>query len=156
TDIDRRLADTLGCTKRDPSGGGFIFDDSDKPGIIYVPRTWKMENLRLNQTHCFHVAKANRFFVILENDEGLRIPEAEYEVTFADGTTCTGRLGVGGVAEFQDPPPGSVQIFYPDTDDVKAKSVAARARQACGTGDGELIHRVLSQSPTFVHRMAHA
>ena len=94
------------------------------------------------------------FTVILENDQGLGIPEAEYEIRFADGSTQRRRLGRDGTDKIPDPPPGPLEVTYLDLDDIKAKSLAASARKACEQRNAGEIFRVLGQSPELVQKAA--
>jgi hypothetical protein len=93
-------------------------------------------------THTLRVQSLARFLVILKNDHDLRIPEAEYEATLADGSKRSGRLGRGGVDGIEDPPPGEVEVTFPDLDDIEAKSIAATVRKALDDRNPQEIHRL--------------
>ncbi|UCF85627.1 MAG: LysM peptidoglycan-binding domain-containing protein [Desulfobacteraceae bacterium] len=54
-DIDEHLSFDVGCTKTTEDGKSYIFDDSDNPGIIYVPKQWKKEALATDTTHTIRV-----------------------------------------------------------------------------------------------------
>lgn len=43
-EVQRHLRREVGCRRRDPDTGEYLFDNKDKPGIIYVPRTWEAPN----------------------------------------------------------------------------------------------------------------
>ncbi len=55
-EIDQHLVDDVGCTKRAAEDGtSFVFDDSDTPGVILVPRRWKQRGLATRQQHVVRV-----------------------------------------------------------------------------------------------------
>lgn len=54
-EINKHLFYDVGCTKKSTDGKGYVFDDSDDPGIIYVPSQWKKEGLTTNKTHTIRV-----------------------------------------------------------------------------------------------------
>jgi len=95
----------------------------------------------------------SRFLVILENETGLRIPEAAYEATLADGSLHKGTLGIGGVDAIENPPPGPVVVTYPDFDDIAAKSLAACARKSFDDREPQELYRVLAHSSEMIHKV---
>jgi hypothetical protein len=141
-EINKRLRDEVGCTKKTKDGHNYVFDDTDKPGIVLIPAKWERDGLATGARHVFRGKALKRFFVILENDELLRIPETPWEATLADGGTVSGKLGLGGVDAIEDPPEGEVEVFFPDIDDIEAKSLAASARKAFDDRDPTEIHRL--------------
>ena len=150
--INEHLRDEVGCTKKTPDGYNYVFDNSDEPGLLYIPEVWEQTALVTEQTHTFRVREAEGFRIILENDDGLRIPEAEYEATLADGSTRKGRLGRSGIALIEDPPPGPVEVVFPDLDDVEAKSLAVTVRKAFDDRAPSEIHRLFRYPPETVQR----
>jgi len=150
--INAALYDVVGCTRTSPDGLNAEFSDDDVPGVIHVPKLWRAEGLPTEQTHVLRVRIAEGFRLVLENQNGLRIPEAEYEARFSDGSVHEGRLGRAGVAWFPDPPPGPVEVRYPDPDDVEAKSLAACARRAMDDRDLDEVFRVLKHSRWMIRR----
>jgi LysM repeat protein len=152
-EINRHLRDRVGCTKRTRDGRNYIFDSTDKPGFIYIPKPWKQSGLETARTHTIRVKRADGFYVILENEIELRIPEADYEATLADGSKHKGQLGRGGVDLIEDPPPGRVIVDYLDHQDVKAKSLAACARKSFDDKDTQEIFRVLDYSPQMIKKV---
>ena len=44
-EINKQLEAAVGCTKKTADGQNFIFDDADSPGIIYIPKQWKLPGL---------------------------------------------------------------------------------------------------------------
>lgn len=150
-EINRHLADDVGCTRKTPDGFNYVFTSEDEPGIVSIPRPWAATGLATEQTHVIRVKLAAGVRLVLENQDGLRIPEAEFRATLADGSIRQGRLGRSGIARIADPPPGKLEIVYPDLDDIEAKSLAACARGAMADRDLAEIFRVLKHSRELIH-----
>ena len=151
-EINKHLRDEVGCTKKTADGHNYVFDDSDHPGIVFIPHQWEQDGLATTQRHVIRVRRMTRFRVILETDGGLRIPETPYEATLADGSEVTGQLGVGGVDAIEDPPEGDVEVRFPDLDDIEAKSLAAAARKAFDDRDPKEIHRLFRYPRKTIRR----
>lgn len=149
--INQHLRDDVGCTRKTPDGFNYVFTSADEPGLIYVPKPWQQTSLPTGRTHTIRVRVAAGLRLILENQDDLRIPEAEYEATLADGTVHKGRLGRSGISLIKDPPPGPVEVLYPDLDDIEAKSLAACARRAMDDRDLAEVFRVLKHSRAMIH-----
>lgn len=54
-DVDDMLCLIVGCTETDPLTGRYVLDDSDDPGIIYLPREWKSYLADLDDHYFIHV-----------------------------------------------------------------------------------------------------
>jgi len=54
-EINEHLREDVGCTKKTSDGANYVFDDSDDPGIVYLPKPWKQEGLATGKTHVFKV-----------------------------------------------------------------------------------------------------
>jgi hypothetical protein len=54
-EINEHLRDDVGCTKKTSDGANYVFDDSDDPGLVYIPKPWKQEGLATAKTHVFRV-----------------------------------------------------------------------------------------------------
>jgi hypothetical protein len=152
-EINVKLADEVGCTKKAPDGVNYRFDDGDEPGLMLIPKPWSVRGLATERTHTIRVRTEARFYLILENQDKLRIPEAEYEVTLSDGSARKGRLGRGGVAVIRNAPPGDLEVYYPDLDDIEAKSLAACARNAMDERNLEEIFRVFKCPRWMIQRV---
>ncbi|MEP0846978.1 MAG: LysM peptidoglycan-binding domain-containing protein [Phycisphaerae bacterium] len=150
--VNRHLRDDVGCTQKTLDGFNYRFTSEDEPGLIYIPRTWSQSGLATEHTHVIRVRLAAGFRLILENEDGLRIPEAEYEATLADGSVRKGRLGRSGMALIKDPPPGEVEVRYRDLDDIEAKSLAATARKAFDDRQPIEIHRLFRYPSETIRR----
>lgn len=53
--INKHLVADVGCTKRTKDRKNYILDDSDDPGIIYIPKPWRIGNLATKHTHIIRV-----------------------------------------------------------------------------------------------------
>jgi len=154
--VNERLRNEVGCTRKTRDGRNYVFDDSDHPGIVFIPRPWERTGLVTDATHVIRVRRRSRFFVILTNDDGLRIPYARYEATLADGRRHSGRLGRGGVDAIENPPEGTVEVSFPDVDDVEAKSIAATVRKALDHRDAREVHRLFRYPADTIRRVFEA
>jgi uncharacterized protein len=56
TEIDEQLRDKVGCTKKTQQGN-YCFDDSDDPGIVYIPKPWTESGLASGQPHILRVRR---------------------------------------------------------------------------------------------------
>jgi hypothetical protein len=58
-EINKHLRDEVGCTKKTRDGYNYMFDNSDDPGIIYLPKSkdWKESGLQTDKTHTLRVRK---------------------------------------------------------------------------------------------------
>jgi hypothetical protein len=152
-EINKNLHDKVGCSKKTRDGKNYMFDDTDKPGIMLIPKKWSKEGLATGQTHPFRVKPIVYFPVILENEWGVRIPEAAYEAELADGSKRSGTLGLAGVDAIKDPPPGKVVVLYKDYDDILPKSLAAMARKSFDDRDYLHLWRVLKHDPKTLKKV---
>ncbi len=55
TQINEHLRDDVGCSKKTRDGNNYMFDSSDDPGIIYIPKPWAQSGLATDQTHVVRV-----------------------------------------------------------------------------------------------------
>ena len=149
-EVNKHLRDDVGCTKKTRDGRNYSFDSADEPGIIYIPSKWQESRLASSKRHTIRVSYLDRFSLVLENEKGLRIPEAAFEITLADGSVRKGTLGKSGMAVLKDLPPGAFSIAYPDSDDVLAKSLAASARKAFDERDPQEVYRLLEHAPQVI------
>jgi hypothetical protein len=150
-EINARLRDDVGCTKKTTDGRNYLLDDTDNPGVIYIPSEWT-QTLQPGQTHAIHVRRAKGILITLENEEGLRLPEVGYRVAFDDGTERTGQLGQNGMAMVSAPSTGIFQVTYPDEVDILAKSLAACVRKGLDDRKTDQIFRLFTHDRPVVAR----
>lgn len=105
------------------------------------PKAFEAKGLATETVH--HIQVALPFVIRLEEENGLPIPEAAFQIQLADGRTETGVLDRTGRAIIEDAPPGPFALQYLDIDDVNAKAMAARARLACEKRDLDGLRAVL-------------
>jgi hypothetical protein len=56
-EINKALREVVGCTRKTADGYNYMFDDSDDPGIVYIPRPWSIEQLATGRIHTIYVSK---------------------------------------------------------------------------------------------------
>jgi hypothetical protein len=58
--IKAHLCNDVGCTQLAADGNGFVFDDSDEPGVLYLPSVWEEPRLATETTHTVQVQRVAR------------------------------------------------------------------------------------------------
>ena len=150
-EVNQHLYEDLGCTKQTADGRNYLLDDTDNPGIVYIPNEWR-QRFALKQTYYVRVRRPKGVLIRLENEEGLRLPEVGYHVGFDDGTERTGRLGRNGMALVPSPSTGTFQVTYPDEEDILAKSLAASLRKGFDDRTTGQIFRLFTHDRPVVTR----
>lgn len=117
---------------------------------------FERDGLPTGMEHEIRVTALDVLAIELRDEHGFPIPEAAFEVTLADGSVERGQLDREGRGEILNPPEGPYEVRYTDLDDVKAKSLAGRARKACDTRDADEFLKVLLYSPELVEAAAQA
>ena len=102
------------------------------------------------------VKVVDAYTVELLTAEGFPVPETRFEATFATGEKWSGTLDEKGTATRLDPPPGAVQIRYPDTDDILAKTLAVRVRRGWEARSYGALFDLLSRDPDTVQQAVSA
>ncbi|MBU0994984.1 MAG: LysM peptidoglycan-binding domain-containing protein [Proteobacteria bacterium] len=59
-EINNHLEEDVGCTQKNPNNNGFVFDDSDEPGIVYLPKPIKRGRLSTQATHIISVKQVEK------------------------------------------------------------------------------------------------
>jgi LysM domain-containing protein len=149
SEIQRALRERVGCTKKTPDGRRTLFDDRDEPGVILVPRPWT-DSFAVGMAHTLVVAPLRSITLSLENELGVPIPGAAYEIALADGSRRRGRLGRSGIARVPGVPEGPFSVAYLDQAELLARSLAASTRRAFDQqATGPLLH-LLGQEQAIV------
>ncbi len=104
----------------------------------------------VGQRHLNTLVPKPHLRLVLESEQGLRVPGVGFVATFADGSSRDGRLDDRGFALVQDVPLGPVEIDFPDLDDIKAKTVAASVRTAFDERRVDEVFHFIAQSPAVV------
>jgi LysM domain-containing protein len=63
-EINEHLRDEVGCTKRTADGYNYMFDESDDPGIVFIPTVWRAEGLATGRDHVVLVRAPSSPFVL--------------------------------------------------------------------------------------------
>jgi hypothetical protein len=151
-EINAHLKKVVGCTKKTADGKNYMFDDSDDPGIVLVPKKWVAEGLPVNERHTIRVLKTRNLVLRLEDTEEHPIPETKFRVVFEDDSIVQGQLGRAGIALIREAPEGRFAVYYPDSHDVIAKSLAASLRDAFDAGEVMDIFYMLQHPPDIIQR----
>jgi hypothetical protein len=53
--INKHLRMDVGCTKKTKDRKNYQFDDSDDPGIVYIPKPFRSRNLSTKKIHTIRV-----------------------------------------------------------------------------------------------------
>lgn len=127
--------------------------------IVLVNAAENVENVRVTgfltgvRNTCVILTKNE---LVLENEQCIRIPEAAFEATLANGQKIAGKLDKNGVAQLKGAACAPVSVVYPDLDDVAAKSLAGSLAKALKEEDPENVYRVLKHSPTMLKKVVQA
>jgi LysM repeat protein len=92
-EINKHLAHDVGCTKKTKDKKNYMFDDSDDPGIIYIPHPWtyqaatnKVHTVRVNQiAPCFDEQ------LCFVSEEGVALSNIDYRLTLDNGNIVRGK-----------------------------------------------------------------
>jgi hypothetical protein len=145
------LRDRVGCTEMSPDGQSYVFDDDDEPGILLIPRPWT-GSFATDDVHKVRMAPVGALYISLENEDGVALPGATYQITFADQSQREGTLGSSGVARLDNVPEGPFAVSYPDRVDMLARSLAASTRKAFDDQATGPLFYLLGQEQDVVDR----
>ena len=59
-EINNHLRFSVGCTKKTKDRKNYRFDDSDDPGLIYIPKPLRLTGLSTKRTHLIRVRRPQR------------------------------------------------------------------------------------------------
>jgi hypothetical protein len=90
TKINERLRSEVGCTKKTADGHNYMFDSSDDPGIVFIPREWTATGLATDQTHTIRVKYRTRTIYLYDERRERRLPHYEYLLFSGDRHVHTG------------------------------------------------------------------
>jgi hypothetical protein len=91
--------------------------------------------------------------LILASVDDVQLPEVALSIAFDNGVTLDGKLNRDGEARVLDAPRGFFEVTYADLEDVRAKVMAGRARQAIAKREIAIVLGVLGQSPTLLSKV---
>ena len=156
-EVDQHLLLEVGCRKKGRNGG-FVFSDADKPGIILIPKPFSHDGLSAGIKNVLRVKPLERrvFEVEIVSDEGLPIPDAQFDAELVDGRTVRGVTNANGKGIILNPPSGRVVVRVVDPDDVLAKALAVATRNGFSKQELTALFRMLQNSPSTVNRAVQA
>jgi hypothetical protein len=149
-EINHQLVEIVGCTKKTEDGKNYKFDNSDAPGIVWVPKKWHHGGLPVDDTHIVRVLSNHCLIIRLVDDRDHPIPDTPYKVTFEDGSVREGSLGRAGLGLIRNPPAGLFSVLYPDHDDILAKSLAGYSHDAFKKKDPGEVFALLQHPPEVI------
>lgn len=100
--IHVHLRDDVGCTKRAPDGYNYRFDDSDDPGLMYLPRPWGKVGLPPDLTYLIRVLRVTKVTTVpIRLDDPVLgfLSEIPVKVTYPEGPDEEVTTDAEGVAE---------------------------------------------------------
>lgn len=101
-EVNKHLRFELGCTKKDASGANYRFDDLDRPGILYVPRSFRRGGLATERAHTLRVRRIRRVLAIRLDDPFLGfLGETAVAARYADGSASQLKTDEHGVVEVE-------------------------------------------------------
>lgn len=53
--INDFLAEKVGCSRKTADGANYLFDDKDDPGLIFIPKPWRLDGLMAEERHVIRV-----------------------------------------------------------------------------------------------------
>jgi hypothetical protein len=59
-EINKHLAQDVGCRNKTKDGKNYVFDSGDQPGIVYIPAAWSQSGLSTGGTHVIRVKRVGR------------------------------------------------------------------------------------------------
>jgi hypothetical protein len=99
-EVLEKMRDVVGCTKTDQKGN-YVFDDSDNPGIIYLPKRWQKTDVSIYETHTIRVKKvkpatcAHIVKVRLHNEQSSPLTQVPYRASLNGEEIKTGTTNSG-------------------------------------------------------------
>lgn len=132
----------------------FVDDESYKPLQAQQPPGSDLYGTHLRFRRSVIALPSDVMDVRCISNDGIPVPEAEYELTLADGTKRKGRLDRSGGSVEVDVAPGACSVSFPDPDDLRAKALAARLRAALSEPIvWRAVYSVLSESPETLEKV---
>ena len=113
-EINEALRDKVGCTKKTQDGKNYLFDDSDDPGIVYIPKPWNESALASGQPHIIRVRRiAGRLpdlKLLYQIDPQAKSAKDDVLVLEAEDGSWRHEIQVGSLSEVE---PHWVELVFP-------------------------------------------
>jgi hypothetical protein len=55
--VNKALRSQVGCTRKTKDGKNYVFDDSDEPGIVFIPQKLERRRASTGQAHTLRVRR---------------------------------------------------------------------------------------------------
>lgn len=105
-EVNKHLHLDVGCTKKSTDGKNYIFDDSDQPGILYVPKKWTKSGLATNQQHTVRVKPViseNKSLEVYDKDANDKpIQKRKFTLISTDGEKIKGECDDNGYCKIEN------------------------------------------------------
>ncbi len=147
-EIEECLINQVGCSKK--KNNEYVFDDSDSPGIIYIPKPWQERGYPTGLTNVIRLAKLKALHLELITEEGVQLPEIEYLLKFSDGSEQAGAVGKNGSALILYPSMLDYDIDYPNPLDLRAKEFAGTIRREFEEHKTEKLFKLLAREEELI------
>jgi LysM repeat protein len=86
TAVNRAIRARVGAKTLGPDKQTYLFDDADKPGLIYLPRPWQQDGLATEQTHTMRVRPVvPRWLALLKLDDHFAPGKETLEIQYSLG-----------------------------------------------------------------------
>jgi len=147
-EINEHLRDVVGCTKKTKDGNNYMFDDSDQPGIIYIPTKWEQGGLATATRHVIRVSQPKvgtpLIFQMVEERSEMLLPRHDFVILDADGEEITrGRTDDDAIGRAQVPAEGEYTVTW-----GHGKSYTLRGTVFDGSAEKPLPNAVIEVRPT--------
>ena len=113
-EINEALRDKVGCMKKTQDGKNYLFDDSDDPGIVYIPKPWNESALASGQPHIIRVRRiAGRLpdlKLLYQIDPQAKSAKDDVLVLEAEDGSWRHEIQVGSLSEVE---PHWVELVFP-------------------------------------------
>ena len=154
TEINKHLRDDVGCTKKTKDGYNYMFDDSDDPGIMYIPRKWSQTGLATGGTHVIRVRKIISGpmlrFVLESSTTGHLLPFHPFRIfDLSDKQIATGQTNDCAIGSAQVPSDGEYYVLPGD-----GKTYKVQGKVHYGSSTSPLADAAVDVTPWDCQKMS--
>ena len=107
--VDEHLRDDVGCKKRTRDSRSYVFDASDDPGIVYIPKPWARSGLPTDVVHTVRVRRIrsktqSELHIRLHDCFSELMPGVAYEIDWGGGRVTNGHADQESFVKERLPP----------------------------------------------------
>lgn len=105
-EINKKLRSDIGCTRKTKDSKNYMFDDSDKPGIIFIPCKWEQNGLSTTKTYTFRLSQyafSTESYIWIEVHDSIGLYDSEPFKIEVNGKVIEGKTTPHGVIEAMVP-----------------------------------------------------